>query len=136
MSPGRATVRSWLIWLTAVTVYLLAVFHRTSFGVAGLQAAERFGVGSAALGTFTVLQVGVYAAMQIPTGVLVDRYGPRQVLTAAALILGLGQLLLGFASTYGVGLLARGVLGLGDALTFVSVLQLVAAHFQDGSTRC
>ncbi|MFD2465903.1 MFS transporter [Amycolatopsis silviterrae] len=130
MSPaGRAPVRSWLIWLTAVTVYLLAVFHRTSFGVAGLKAAERFGVGSAALGIFTVLQVGVYAAMQIPTGVLVDRYGPRRVLTAAVLILGSGQLLLGIADTYALGLVARGVLGLGDALTFVSVLRLVAAHF-------
>ncbi|SFO87429.1 MFS transporter [Amycolatopsis rubida] len=130
MTPaGRAPVRSWLIWLTAVTVYLLAVFHRTSFGVAGLKAAERFGVGSAALGIFTVLQVGVYAAMQIPTGVLVDRYGPRRVLTAAVLILGSGQLLLGLADTYALGLVARGVLGLGDALTFVSVLRLVAAHF-------
>ncbi|WP_326837991.1 MFS transporter [Amycolatopsis rhabdoformis] len=129
LSPGRATVRSWLIWLTAVAVYLLAVFHRTSFGVAGLEAAHRFGVGAAALGTFTVLQVGVYAAMQIPTGVLVDRYGPRRVLTAAVLILGSGQLLLGFAESYGVGLLARGVLGFGDALTFVSVLRLIAAHF-------
>ena len=130
MTPaGRAPVRSWLIWLTAVTVYLLAVFHRTSFGVAGLKAAERFGVGSAALGIFTVLQVGVYAAMQIPTGVLVDRYGPRRVLTAAVLILGFGQLLLGLADTYALGLLARGVLGFGDALTFVSVLRLVAAHF-------
>ncbi|GAA3568785.1 MFS transporter [Amycolatopsis ultiminotia] len=130
MSPaGRASVRSWLIWLTAVFVYLLAVFHRTSFGVAGLQAADRFGVGAAALGTFTVLQVGVYAAMQIPTGVLVDRYGPRRVLLVAVVVLGSGQLLLGVASTYGLGLLARGVLGLGDALTFVSVLRLVAAHF-------
>ncbi len=131
MSPatGRATARSWSIWLAAVTVYLLAVFHRTSFGVAGLQAAERFGVGAAALGTFTVLQVGVYAAMQIPTGVLVDRYGPRRVLTAAVLFLGAGQLLLGIAHSYGLGLLARGVLGFGDALTFVSVLRLVAAHF-------
>ncbi|MGW7538634.1 MFS transporter [Amycolatopsis sp. NPDC054798] len=130
MTPaGRAPVRSWLIWLTAVTVYLLAVFHRTSFGVAGLQAAERFGVGSAALGIFTVLQVGVYAAMQIPTGVLVDRYGPRRVLTVAVLILGSGQLLLGIADTYALGLVARAVLGLGDALTFVSVLRLVAAHF-------
>lgn len=128
-ATGRATARSWLIWLTAVTVYLLAVFHRTSFGVAGLQAADRFGVGAAALGTFTVLQVGVYAAMQIPTGVLVDRYGPRRVLTVAVLILGLGQILLGVAHSYGLGLLARGVLGLGDALTFVSVLRLVAAHF-------
>ncbi|MBB4682729.1 MFS transporter [Amycolatopsis jiangsuensis] len=130
MSPaGRATARSWLIWLTAVLVYLLAVFHRTSFGVAGLEAADRFGVGAAALGTFTVLQVGVYAAMQIPTGVLVDRYGPRRVLLTAVLVLGSGQLLLGVADTYGLGLLARGVLGLGDALTFVSVLRLVAAHF-------
>ena len=128
-ATGRATARSWLIWLSAVTVYLLAVFHRTSFGVAGLQAAERFGVGAAALGTFTVLQVGVYAAMQIPTGVLVDRYGPRRVLTVAVLVLGAGQLLLGVAHSYGLGLVARGVLGLGDALTFVSVLRLVAAHF-------
>ncbi|GAB2958119.1 MFS transporter [Amycolatopsis acidiphila] len=126
---GKAGRRSWLIWFTAALVYLLSVFHRTSFGVAGLEAADRFGVGAAALGTFTVLQVGVYAAMQIPTGVLVDRYGPRKVLIAALLFLGLGQVLLALATSYGLGLLARGVLGFGDAMTFVSVLRLIAAHF-------
>ncbi|MFK0244806.1 nitrate/nitrite transporter [Amycolatopsis azurea] len=126
---GRATRRSWFIWFAAVTVYLLAVFHRTSFGVAGLQAADRFGVGAAALGTFTVLQVGVYASMQIPTGVLVDRYGPRRVLTAAVFFLGLGQILLAIADSYPLGLLARGVVGFGDALTFVSIMRLIAAHF-------
>ncbi|WP_216216307.1 MFS transporter [Amycolatopsis aidingensis] len=124
-----ATRRSWLIWLTAAGVYLLAVFHRTSFGVAGLEAVDRFGLGAAALGTFTVLQVGVYAAMQIPTGLLVDRFGSRRVLTAALLFLGLGQVLLATATSYPLGLLARGVLGFGDALTFVSVLRLIAAHF-------
>ncbi|MFI6031511.1 nitrate/nitrite transporter [Amycolatopsis magusensis] len=128
-TTGRATRRSWFIWLTAAAVYLLAVFHRTSFGVAGLEAAERFGVGAAALGTFTVLQVGVYAAMQIPTGVLVDRFGPRKVLSFALLFLGLGQVLLAVATSYPLGLLARAVLGFGDALTFVSVLRLIAAHF-------
>ncbi|MEU3768133.1 MFS transporter [Amycolatopsis keratiniphila] len=126
---GRATRRSWFIWFAAVTVYLLAVFHRTSFGVAGLQAADRFGVGAAALGTFTVLQVGVYAAMQIPTGVLVDRYGPRRVLTAAVFFLGLGQILLAVADSYPLGLVARAVVGFGDALTFVSIMRLIAAHF-------
>lgn len=131
MTPvtGRATRRSWFTWLTAAAVYLLAVFHRASFGVAGLPAAERFGLGAAALSTFTVLQVGVYAAMQIPTGVMVDRYGPRRVLTAALFFLGLGQILLAVAHSYPLGLLARGVLGFGDALTFVSVLRLVAAYF-------
>ncbi|MFC4001166.1 nitrate/nitrite transporter [Prauserella oleivorans] len=126
---GRATTASWLIWFTAAFVYVLALFHRASLGVAGLDAAERFGVGSAALAMFTVLQVGVYAAMQVPTGVLVDRFGPRTVLTAALLMLGSGQVLLALAHSYALGLAARGILGVGDALTFVSVLRLAANHF-------
>ena len=126
---AKASRRSWFIWSAAAVVYLLSVFHRTSFGVAGLEAADRFGVGAAALSTFTVLQVGVYAAMQIPTGVLVDRFGPRRILIAALLFLGLGQILVAIAHSYALGLVARGVLGFGDALTFVSVLRLVAAHF-------
>lgn len=117
------------IWVIAVLVYLAAVFHRTSLGVAGIEAGERFGLGPAALGTFTVLQIGVYALMQVPTGLLVDRYGARRVLTVAALLMGLGQLLFAFATSYPLGLLARAVLGVGDAMTFVSVLRLVAAHF-------
>lgn len=123
--PNRALS----IWTVAVLVYLAAVFHRTSLGVAGLEASERFGLGPAALGTFTVLQIGVYALMQVPTGMLVDRYGPRRVLTVAALLMGLGQLLFAVATSYPLGLLARAVLGVGDAMTFVSVLRLVATHF-------
>ncbi len=129
MRLERPTRQAWLIWGTAATVYLAAVFHRGSLGVAGPQALERFHVGPAALSTFTVLQVGLYAAMQIPTGMLVDRFGPRRVLTAAALLLGTGQLLFALADTYLLGLTARAVLGIGDALTWVSVLRLVAAYF-------
>jgi MFS family permease len=121
--------RALTIWAVAVLVYLAAVFHRTSLGVASIEASERFGLGPAALGMFTVLQIGVYALMQIPTGLLVDRFGPRRVLTAAAALMGLGQLLFAYATSYPLGLLARGVLGVGDAMTFVSVLRLVAAHF-------
>ncbi|RLK62110.1 MFS transporter [Actinokineospora cianjurensis] len=121
--------RALAVWAAAVAVYLLAVFHRTSLGVAGLQAADRFGITAAELGTFTVLQIGVYAAMQVPTGLLVDRFGPRRVLTAAALFMGLGQVLFAVAASYPLALAARAVLGLGDAMTFVSVLRVVAAHY-------
>lgn len=130
--PGtavRPNLRTWLIWGAGAAVYLMAVFHRASFGVAGLDALDRFGVGAAVLSTFTVLQVGVYAGMQIPTGLLVDRYGPRRILTAALLFLGTGQILLAVAESYPLGLIARGVVGFGDAMTFLSVLRLVAAHF-------
>ncbi|APU13931.1 MULTISPECIES: MFS transporter [Actinoalloteichus] len=129
MSSQRHARRAWLIWTFAVIVYLAAVFHRGSLGVAGTLASERFAIGPAALGVFTVVQVGVYAAMQIPTGLLVDRFGPRRVLTAAAVLLGVGQLLFALVDSYPAALAARVTVGIGDALTWVSILRLVAAHF-------
>ena len=129
MPAARATRQSWLFWSIAVTIYIAAVFHRSTLGVAGLEAATRFGVGPAALSTFTVLQVAVYAFMQVPTGLLVDRFGPRVTLTAAAIFLGVGEIAFGFADSYPLGLLARAVLAVGDAMTFVSVLRVVAASF-------
>lgn len=116
-------------WAIAVLVYLLAVFHRSSLGVAGLLAERRFGITPAQLSVFILLQLGVYAAMQIPTGVLVDRYGPRRLLVVASLLMASAQLLFAVAPSYPIALLARALLGCGDALTFVSVLRFAATHF-------
>jgi MFS family permease len=116
-------------WAIAVAVYLVAVFHRTSLGVAGLQAADRFSISASQLSVFVLLQLGIYAGMQIPTGILVDRYGPRRLLVVAACTMGLAQLLFAVAESYPMALLARAVLGLGDALTFVSVLRFAAGQF-------
>jgi MFS family permease len=116
-------------WFVAAMVYFFAVFNRSSLGVAGLIAEERFHIGPGALSTFVLLQVGVYAAMQIPTGLLVDRYGPRRLLIVAAAILGVAQLGFAFAQVFVVALLARALLGCGDALTFVSVLRFTGTHF-------
>ena len=69
--------RAWLVWGIGVFAYLTAITHRTSFGVAGLVATERFDATASALSAFTVIQLVVYAVLQIPVGVLVDRFGPR-----------------------------------------------------------
>ena len=109
-------------------MYITAVFSRTSLGVAGLQAASR-GITPAQLSVFVLVQLGVYAAMQVPTGLLVDRYGPRRLLVAAAVTMALAQLAFALTRSYPVALLARGVLGCGDALTFVSVVRVAAQDF-------
>ncbi|MHA6761463.1 MFS transporter [Streptacidiphilus sp. PAMC 29251] len=120
---------AWFAWGIGVTVYVLAVVHRTSLGVAGLDAAARFGIGASALSTFSILQVLVYAGMQIPVGLLVDRLGPRRVLSAGLVLLTLGQLGFAFSTAFTPALISRGVLGCGDAMTFVSVLRLGARWF-------
>jgi MFS family permease len=121
--------RGWPIWLVGSSVYLLAVFNRSTLGIAGPAAADRFGISASQLGTFVMLQVGVYAAMQIPAGLLIDRYGPRKMLLTAALVMAVGQFGFALAQNYPLALLSRGVLGSGDALTYVSVLRLVAVWF-------
>jgi MFS family permease len=127
LTPTRQ--RAVLGWVAACLVYFTAVFDRTSLGVAGLVAAHRFGISPGQLGVFVLLQLGVYAAMQVPTGVLVDRFGPRRMLVVAAVTMCVAQAGFAFAPSYPAALLARGLLGCGDAMTFVSVLRFAAVNF-------
>lgn len=121
--------RAWAIWTAAVAVYVLAVFHRTSLGVAGIMAAERFGISSSQLATFAMVQLLVYAAMQVPVGAALDQYGSRILLAAGALTMTAGQAAFAFAHTFAAGLGARVLVGMGDAMIFVCVLRIAALWF-------
>jgi len=118
-----------VIWAVAVAVYVIAVLQRTSLGVAGIEATERFGASASVLATFAVVQLLVYAALQIPVGVLLDRFGSRRLLVVGALTMAAGQLALALSTDFTTALLARVLVGAGDAMTFISVLRLVSAWF-------
>src|SRR3954451_13676922 len=95
--PTTTSRRSWAIWGVAVAAYAVAVFQRTSLGVAAGPAQERFGIGASVLSTFAVMQLVVYAAMQIPVGIMVDRFGSRLLIAAGALLMAVGQATLALA---------------------------------------
>ena len=94
-----STRRVWIVWSVALIAYLVGVMHRTSFGVAGLDAAHRFSATPAALSGFVVLQLLVYAVLQVPVGLLLDRFGGRAMVAAGALTMAAGQLLLALAGS-------------------------------------
>ncbi|WP_293782408.1 nitrate/nitrite transporter [uncultured Aeromicrobium sp.] len=127
--PERHHPGAFLVWCVAVSTYLLAVFHRSSLAVAGLAASQRFDISAAQLASFTMLQLLVYAAMQVPVGLLVDRFGPRAVMLSGTVVLVLAQIGFGFANSYELAVLARIFVGIGDALTFVCVLRLISSWF-------
>lgn len=123
---GRSAVG---VWSVALSVYVLAVFHRSSLAVAGLVATDRFGISGAQLATFAMLQLLVYAGMQIPVGLMLDRFGPRRVMLTGITTLTLAQAGFAFADTYAEALVARVFVGAGDAMVFVCVLRLVTNWF-------
>ncbi|MFF3689234.1 MFS transporter [Streptomyces sp. NBC_00390] len=121
--------RAAAVWGIGVAVYFVAVIFRTSLGVAGLDAADRFDVNASALSTFSILQLLVYAGMQIPVGLMVDRLGTKKVLTIGVVLFTAGQLGFALSPSYGTALAARALLGCGDAMTFISVLRLGSRWF-------
>ncbi|WP_029664205.1 nitrate/nitrite transporter [Cellulomonas sp. KRMCY2] len=126
---AAASRRAYLVWAAALAAYAVAVLHRSSFGVVGVEAVSRFDVGATALSAFVVVQVAVYAALQVPMGVLLDRFGSRVLITTGALLMATGQLLLGVVDDIPLAFVARVLIGAGDAATFISVIRLVVEWF-------
>src|SRR4051794_5239609 len=125
----NASRRAWLMWALGVLAYCVAVFHRASLGVAGPEAQQRFGATAAVLSLFIVLQLSVYAALQVPVGVLLDRVGARRMIAVGATAMSAGQIVVGESHSVGLAILGRVLVGAGDAMTFTSVLRLVPAWF-------
>jgi MFS family permease len=125
----RPGARAWAVWAVGLSAYIVGVLHRTSLGVAGLDAQHRFGVGAGTLASFAVLQLLVYAALQVPAGVMLDRFGSLRMVVAGALIMAGGQTLMALTDSVSGAVLARVLVGAGDAMTFISVLRLVPQWF-------
>ncbi|WP_235003289.1 MFS transporter [Blastococcus haudaquaticus] len=130
---ARPMGRAYVVWLVGLLAYAVAVFHRASLGVAGVDAQERFSAGASAVSLFLVLQLAVYAGLQVPVGVAVDRFGSRRMIIAGALTMAAGQLVLALATDVPTAIAARVLVGAGDAMTFISVLRVVGLWFP-GST--
>jgi MFS family permease len=128
-TDARTPLRAYAVWLTALAAYVVAVFHRASLGVAGVEAQERFSAGASAVSLFLVLQLAVYAGLQVPVGVMLDRFGSRRLVLAGGLTMAAGQLVLALATDVPTAVAARVLVGAGDAMTFISVLRVVAFWF-------
>lgn len=121
--------RAWLVVSIGTFAYLVGVMQRTSLGIAGVDATQRFDVQAAALSSLAVVQIIVYAGLQIPVGVVLDRLGPRKLILAGALLMSIGQVVLALAPGIGVAIVGRVLVGAGDAMMFISVGRLMAGWF-------
>ncbi len=123
--------RLWLVWSVGVAAYMLSVTNRTSLSAVGVDAAVRFDADASTLSMFAVIQLFVYGAMQIPVGILLDRFGARPIIGIGMLVMAIGQLVMAFAPDVGTAIFARMLLGAGDAAIFPSVLRVVAVWFPE-----
>ncbi len=119
---------SWTIWALGAILYLFGFFQRVAPAVMTQELMTDFGISATALGNLSAFYFYAYVAMQIPTGILADHWGPRWLLATGAFVAGAGSLLFGLAP----GILSAGIgrmlIGGSVAVAFVGSLK-IANHW-------
>lgn len=95
--------------------YLLSYVYRTVNAVVGPRIAAEIGIDLAAIGVLTSAYFAGFVLLQIPAGVMLDRYGPRRVQAALLLVAAGGAVVFATATSLGMLTLGRGLIGAGVA---------------------
>lgn len=122
--------RAWLIWSLGATTFAYAFVQRITPSVMVHDLMVEFAVGAAVLGNLSAIYLYVYAGLQIPIGILIDRWGARLMIALALAVAGAGSLLFGLAESLAAAYLGRLLIGIGSAVGFVGTLMLAGEWFR------
>ncbi|KTD64669.1 MFS transporter [Legionella spiritensis] len=120
---------AWLVWGLAATFYFSDYLARVAPGVMHRSLQIDFGINEAGFGILTASFYIPYILMQIPVGLIVDRFSIRTILTAMSLMTALGCCVFGLANGLMVGSIGRMLIGFSAAFAFVSALRLATSWF-------
>lgn len=122
--------RRWLGWGLLATGFFLVSLHRSSTAVLSEQLMGAFETSGAGLGLLHGSFFYLYAAFQIPAGLLTDRFGARVIAAAGTGVMSVGAVGFGLSETYAVAFASRLLVGLGGSVLFVAVLRFAANWFR------
>lgn len=126
---GRMTVR-WRIWGAAATAYVLVYLHRMAPAVIAQDLMQDLGIAAGSLGTLGAVYFYAYTAMQVPSGILADRIGPRLVIAVGMALTAVGSLLFAEAQYLVAAVAGRLLVGIGVSVVFVAIMKLQAEWFE------
>ncbi len=121
-------VQSWVVWGLGACLYFSGFYQRVAPAVMTDELMSDFGIGAAALGNLSAFYYYSYVAMQIPTGLLADYWGPRKLLSYGSLIAAAGTFLFAAAPNAPAANTGRLLIGGSVAVAFVALLK-IAAHW-------
>ncbi len=120
-----------ITYTLGVFAFVIAFFHRVAPGAIAADLRTSFDASALLLGFMAALYFYPYAAMQLPSGVMADTIGPRRLFSGGLLVAGVGSIVFGWAPSAAWLLVGRGLVGFGVAVSFISVLKLIAAWYRE-----
>ena len=125
----RYPIRAWSIWFLSALFMFYKYALEVSPSVMTTTLMSSFHISGVELGNLVACYFYAYLLLQIPAGILIDRFGPRKVTTLAILICAIGSFVFAHATTVMVAGFARFAMGVGAAFGVVNCLKLLSNWF-------
>nr|WP_106782693.1 MFS transporter [Lysinibacillus timonensis] len=120
----------WVVFGVVLLSYIIIVSQRTAPGLITDQLMSEFQLTAAVIGLISSFQFFAYAGLQIPAGLMTDRYGPNLFLIVGTFLAGLGSVLYSVSSHEYLLMIARLLVGVGDATIFVNLILIMTQWFK------
>lgn len=114
----------WLMCAIGAVFYAYEYFLRITPNVITYELMQSYHIDAAALGNLAGFYYYAYTPMQLPVGLMMDKFGPRRLLTLACLLCALGSYMFAGSTIISVAAVGRFLVGFGSAFAFVGVLKL------------
>lgn len=122
-------VRAWSIWLLSAIFMFYKYAIEVSPSVMTKTLMKTFDIGGVELGNLAACYFYAYLILQIPAGLLLDKFGPRKTTTLAIALCAIGSLVFARADTLFMAGVGRFLTGVGAAFAAVNCLKLIANWF-------
>jgi sugar phosphate permease len=127
---NRMMSRRWIIFILATSHFFLSQFYRTSNAVIAPELIRDLSLNTEELGLLSASFFYGFALTQIPISVLLDKVGPRWMMTVLSLMGVAGAILFSIADSLGFGLIGRVLLGIGMACNLMGTFKLLTEWFE------
>ncbi|WP_147535779.1 MFS transporter [Bacillus marasmi] len=119
----------WIVFISVLFTYVVMSSQRTAPGLITEQIMKDFNVTASTIGLLASVQFFVYTSLQIPMGILADRFGPNFFLIFGSILTGIGTIIYSFGEHSLILFFARILTGIGDATIWVNMVLILSQWF-------
>lgn len=123
----------WAIFIVLALAYFFVYFHRTTGGAISETLQGYYGVTTASVALLASAYLYAYTLMQIPSGMLTDKLGPRQAATIFVFLIAAGSLLSAFSATinnFTLMIVGKFIIGIGATVVYIPIMKILAVWFR------
>ena len=119
----------WVVWTILAATYVFVTFHRMGTGVVKNELQEAFNIGTAQFANIGSMYFYAYFIMQIPSGILADKLGPKKTVFMFSILAAIGSVMFGLAPNIYVAYFGRFLVGIGVSVVFVCLIKIQSRWF-------